>query len=181
MKKIIFLVISLLALVVAIYLDFSNKPKQEVAETRTYDTGYEEGKSTGQSIGYDAGHDDGYDEGYDEGYDNGYEYGHGDGRIDGYSEGYGDGHADGTLDAYLSLGEIDLAFQYAVENNAWIPFVPSYNEHIYQVYVSYEERDAITEALIDICVHKITSHEKNELLIAAFGEDLFIRNGIIFE
>ena len=62
-KTIAIVIISLLAVAFAIYVDFTHQNNSGDEEIRTYDTGYEEGKS----IGYDIGYDDGYNMGYEEG------------------------------------------------------------------------------------------------------------------
>lgn len=51
MKKIVFIVIlSLIAIVGAIYFDFTSPPQIDDEESRTYDTGYEEGYKIGYQV-----------------------------------------------------------------------------------------------------------------------------------
>lgn len=151
----------------------------------TYENGYDDGYSDGLVDGKaesdvewfnyaDESYDDGYDDGYSEG-----SYDSNDNYAIGYGDGYSDGYADGTLEAYLSLGEIDLAFQYAQEDLAWIPFVPAYNIYIDQIYTSPEERTAITDALLHYFVDDDIAQEEVDLLFSTFGEELFVRNGIV--
>ena len=163
MKKIVFIVVlSLVAIFGAIYLDFTSPSRIDDNEIRTYDTGYEDGKSTGYGIGYDEGYEDGCDEGYEIG----------------YSDGESDGYYSGAAYTCLFYGDIDRAFQSAVNGAAWYTFVDAYDQYISNIYDDDDTRLELIWTLVDAAYGLDVTEEEKELLISTFGEDLFNRNNI---
>lgn len=159
MKKTLFvLVLSFLAIATAIYLDFTSQSKNDDKKIRTYDAGYTEGFS----VGYEAGYDEGYTDAYDEG----------------YSCGEADGYYSGATYACLFYGDVDRAFKSAQNGGSWYTFVDVYDEYISDIYDDNETRIEIIWALIGAATGDQLSDEETELLITAFGQKIFVDNGI---
>ena len=167
MKKIIVIVVvSLLAIVGAIYLDFTIDPKNHENEIRTYDSGYEEGRLIGKEIGYENGYDEGYDEGYYVGYD----------------DGHSDGYYDGATYTCLFFGDVDRAFQTALNGSAWFTFIDAYDQYISNIYDDNTTRSELFWAIVSATLSEDgATKEEKELLISTFGKDLFTRNGITLD
>lgn len=171
MKKTLFvLVLSFLAIATAIYLDFTSQSRNDDKKIRTYDTGYTEGFS----VGYEAG----YDEGYTDAYDEGYADGHADAYDEGYSCGEADGYYSGATYACLFYGDVDRAFKSAQNGGSWYTFVDAYDEYISDIYDDNETRIEIIWTLIGAATGDKLSDAETELLITAFGQKIFVDNGI---
>lgn len=163
MKKIIVIVtLSLLAIATTIYFDFTNPPRIDDEESRTYDSGYEEGISIGKEIGYENGYNDGYNTGSDEWYDIGYE----------------EGTCAGATYTCLFYGDVNRAFKSAQNGCAWFVFVDAYDEYISNIYDNDEKRSSLVWALVSADVGEKVTEDEVELLIKTFGAKIFSNNGI---
>ena len=148
-----------------------------------YANGYSDGYSEAElemeylldekfSDGYDCGYDDGYEEGSENrnDYDEGYE--------DGYDEGEFGGYYAGLTYACIFFGDVDRAFQSANTGAAWHTFLDAYDEHISNIFDDDETRSELFWSLISVTLGDDATEEEKELLISAFGKDLFTRNDI---
>ena len=144
----------------------------------TYDDRYD------QSFweGWDEGHNDGFEDGYDEGYDEGYEEGSDEGYYVGYADGECDGYYAGATYTCLFFGDVDRAFQSAINGCAWYSFVDAYDQYISDIYDDDNTRSELVWSLVSATLSEEgATKEEKELLISTFGKDLFTRNGITFD
>lgn len=122
---------------------------------------------------YREGYSDGYCEAKDEGqssYDDGY--------ADGYADGSSDGYYDGAVYTCLFFGDVDRAFQSALNGGSWFVFVDAYDQYIENIY---DDEDAASElgwALVGVTSENGASTEEIDLLITTFGKDIFLKNNI---
>lgn len=150
-------------------------------DIRGYDDGYQNGYNDGYEIGWEKGFDEGYNEellwsgseSYDEGYDSGYE--------DGYAEGDASGYYAGATYTCLYYGDVDRAFQCAINGIVWHTFLDAYHEFISPIYDIDQTRSALFWALFSATSGSGVTDEEKNLLISTFGEDLFVRNGVTLE
>lgn len=167
MKKLIIpVIISLLAIAIAIHLDFLEKENNTTEEISSYGSGYEEGLSIGKEIGYENGYDEGYSVGHEDGYGQG------------YSDGESDGYYSGATYTCLFYGDVDKAFKSAKNGAAWYTFVDAYDKYIANIYDDDEKRLNIIWALISATIGEDATADEIELLKASFDEELFSNNGI---
>lgn len=138
---------------------------------------------------YDAGYADGVYDGFESGYEEGYqagcddsEYLSMDGYSDGYEEGYADGHDDGYYDGAtytcMFFKDVDRAFRSANNGGAWYTFVDAYDEYVFNIYDSDEERSDLVWSLVSATNNSGLTEDEQNLLVSKFGRDLFLRNGI---
>lgn len=140
--------------------------EQETKREAIYQSGYEDGRDEGRYDGYE----DGYDEGYDEGY------------YVGYDDGHSDGYYDGATYTCLSFGDVDRAFQTALNGSAWYSFVDAYDQYISNIYDDNDTRIELIWTLVSATLSEDgATKEEKELLISTFGKDLFTRNGIALD
>lgn len=98
------------------------------------------------------------------------------GYSDGYNDGESYGHSYGTISTYFSMGNVDAAFQSVLDGGSWYAFVEAYDLYIADIYDSDEVDLDLVFALDNADEHGHVTAAEKELLIATFGEDLFIRN-----
>lgn len=98
----------------------------------------------------------------------------------GYSEGFDDGESYGrsygTISTYFSMSNVDAAFQSVLDGGSWYAFVEAYDLYIADIYATDEVDLDLVFALDNADEHGHVTAAEKELLIATFGEDLFIRN-----
>ena len=148
----------------------------------SYDDGYEDGCDDGYDYGYDEGWNDGFDYGYDEALiwaeedsdDNG-------GYEEAYDDGYNDGYYAGATYTCLFFGDVDRAFQSAINGCAWYTFIDAYDQYISNIFDDNETRSELFWSLVSVTLSNDPTEAEIELLVSTFGEELFIRNGIALD
>ena len=142
---------------------------------------YEEGYDLGKSVGFKRGYESGYDEGYSAGCNDSEGL-----AIDSYTDGYREGYSDGNMDGYYAgatytcifFKDIDRAFQVAITEYSWDAFIDAYDEYVYDIYKSSEERSELFWALMSASDDSGFTEDERDLLILKFGENLFVKNGV---
>lgn len=165
--------VKIFLLTLCIFLAFCfgarSSPHRESDSDFSYDLAYEDGFETGYEIGYDEGFHDGAQENaadFSLQYSAGYE----DGSYDGYYE--------GATYTCLFFKDVDRAFQCSLNGGCWHTFVDAYNEYVSAIVKDDNHRIELTWALVSAASGKTISKEEKDLLITAFGNGLFQRNGI---
>lgn len=141
----------------------------------------ERSHSKSYSEGYRDGEEDGYDSGYDTGYDEGYSEGLSEGEYEGNQTGY----TEGTVNSCLYYKDVNRAFRIALDTNAWFAFVEAYDLYISDI-IPDNDPDKLYDILMSlILIDKGKTYELSQadkdLLIATFGKELFIENGLYLD
>lgn len=131
---------------------------------------FEESYDYGLSIGFDQGYESGYSHGCSDGYTDGYE--------EGYSDGSFDGYYDGATYTCLFFRDIDRAFMSAMNGSSWYTFIDGYDEYISDIYQTDEQRLNLIWSIVAVNSDSGFTEDERDLLIATFGRDMFIRNGV---
>lgn len=126
----------------------------------------------------DTDWEDGYESGYENGHKDGFNEGYNEAELeceDKYSEGYNNGYQAGATYTCLFFGDIERAFKCAKKGSAWYALIDAYDQYEYDIYDDddKETRSKLFWALVSYVSEDGATAEEYDLLICAFGSDLF--------